>query len=495
MTLLAGTEGGSKGGLRSGRNELVLHRLDRKLIGARQGVLLEPPELGLEGREVLDRAVDRREHDGGYAVQPRESAKCELAHPFGWDLAAMAPDFLLDRGDDLVELFLLDGPFGRRSLEPTEELVAVERLALSIALDHVHTNRLGPLVGREALVARFALPAPADGVSGLAGIHDAVLARSAVRTLHAPPILQPLVVVLPKNHKILWKFRNLKTVPGTCYLSSRLPSSPAVAAARTGDPAITGRIVTGERAVTGAAGFNPSWQRHVFAYACAGQFLGPGRVLDLGCGTGHSFELLAPRESVGVDVDARSLADQARPTVVADMRSLPFGDATFDSVACMHAIEHVPDAAAVLAEAVRVLRDDGVAIFVTPNRLTFGKPDEIIDPYHYVEYDPDELGTLLAPFFERVEIYGVFGSPRHMALVDGERQRLDKLLAIDPLRLRRLVPRRARQVLYDLMLTRARRHATPEVLAIDQSDFSLRRDQLDEALDLYAVASGPRRMR
>jgi SAM-dependent methyltransferase len=29
-------------------------------------------------------------------------------------------------------------------------------------------------------------------------------------------------------------------------------------------------------------------------------------VLDLGCGIGHSFEALAPRESVGVDIDARS---------------------------------------------------------------------------------------------------------------------------------------------------------------------------------------------
>ena len=266
-----------------------------------------------------------------------------------------------------------------------------------------------------------------------------------------------------------------------------------MARVRTADPAITGRIVTGERAVTGAAGFNPSWQRHVFAYASAPRFLPAGRVLDLGCGTGHSFELLAPRETVGVDVDARSLAGQARETVAADMRSLPFADASFDGIACMHAIEHVPDADAVLREAARVLRDDGVAIFVTPNRLTFGRPDEIIDPYHYVEYDPRQLRSLLEPFFADVKVYGVFGSARQMALVDSEHERLDKLLAIDPLRLRRFVPRRARQLLYDLMLTRARRSATPAVLAIDQSDFSLRDDDLGAALDLYAVVSRPRR--
>src|SRR5436853_6105281 len=91
VTLLAGTGRGSKGGLRSGRNGLFLHSLDLELIGTRERLRFEPPQLGLEGRQILDRAVDRREHDGGYAVQPREPAKCELPHPFGWCFAAAAP--------------------------------------------------------------------------------------------------------------------------------------------------------------------------------------------------------------------------------------------------------------------------------------------------------------------------------------------------------------------------------------------------------------------
>jgi len=61
--------------------------------------------------------------------------------------------------------------------------------------------------------------------------------------------------------------------------------------------------VTGERAVTSAGGFNPAWQRHVAAYVLCEPFLGPGRVLDVGCGTGHSYDRLAPRETVGVDIE------------------------------------------------------------------------------------------------------------------------------------------------------------------------------------------------
>ena len=69
------------------------------------------------------------------------------------------------------------------------------------------------------------------------------------------------------------------------------------------------------------------------------------------------------------------------------MRSLPFADATFASVVAIHSIEHVPDPERMLAEVARVLAPGGRAMFATPNRLTFGRPDEIIDPYHYVEFD------------------------------------------------------------------------------------------------------------
>ena len=34
--------------------------------------------------------------------------------------------------------------------------------------------------------------------------------------------------------------------------------------------------VTGERAITGEGGFNPSWQRHVAGYGLSERFLPPG---------------------------------------------------------------------------------------------------------------------------------------------------------------------------------------------------------------------------
>jgi SAM-dependent methyltransferase len=246
--------------------------------------------------------------------------------------------------------------------------------------------------------------------------------------------------------------------------------------------------VSGERVSTPAGGFNPTYQRHVAAYARCAELLPPGRVLDLGAGTGHSAALLAPRESVAVDVDPGALAGQDRETVVADMRALPFAGGSFASVLAVQSIEHVPDPERAVAEIARVLdRPGGVAILVTPNRLTFARPDEIIDPYHYVELGADELRALCAPAFERVELLGLFGSARYLEVMGRERRRLDALLARDPLRLRRLVPRRARQRLYDVMLRRARRDPDPLAAAITPEDFILADAPLDECLDLVAV--------
>jgi SAM-dependent methyltransferase len=248
--------------------------------------------------------------------------------------------------------------------------------------------------------------------------------------------------------------------------------------------------ITGERAMSSEGGFNPAWQRHAAEYALLAPELGPGRVLDLGCGVGHSYAALSPRETVGVDVDAGSLAGQERETVVADMRALPFPDASFGSVLSVHAIEHVPDPERVVAEAARVLEPGGVAVFVTPNRLTFGRPDEIIDPYHHVELDPEQLRRLCAGSFGDVRLRGVFGSERYMELFRAERAKLDRLLGRDPLRLRRLVPNRVRRLLYDLLLRRNRRDADPRAAAITTADFRLADEDLESALDLCAICRG-----
>lgn len=247
--------------------------------------------------------------------------------------------------------------------------------------------------------------------------------------------------------------------------------------------------VTGERIVTPHGGFNASWQRHLACYALIAPFLPSGSVLDVGCGTGHARQHLEPRRSIGIDYDHDALLGQGRPTVRGDMRALPFRTRAIDAIACIHAIEHVPDPQRAVADMAAAVQPGGTVVFVTPNRLTFGRADEVIDPYHYIEFDSDQLAALCAPFFRKVESYGVFGSARYGDYWEGERRKMNAMLRADPFRLRRFISRRGRQRLYDWALSKARLPADSPASPITIDDFELRADNLAAAQDVVAVCT------
>ena len=255
--------------------------------------------------------------------------------------------------------------------------------------------------------------------------------------------------------------------------------------------------LTGERVTTPEGGFNPTWQRHVAAYQLIARFMGSEPLLDLGCGVGHSYQLLGRKRTIGLDFDLEALRGQQRPVVRADMRRIPLASASIGSVSSVQSLEHVPDPERTVDDVARVLTDNGVAVFVTPNRLTFGRPDEIIDPWHFVEFDPEQLRALCLASFDSVEMWGLFGSPTYLEFQQGELAKLNRLLRLDPLRLRRLIPRRGWQWAYSFALERSRgagRPVPPLALRITPEDFSLGQDDLDSCLDVIAVCRSPRRV-
>ncbi len=123
-------------------------------------------------------------------------------------------------------------------------------------------------------------------------------------------------------------------------------------------------------------GADPRQQAMRQAFLADVAFPPQARVLDVGCGTGVLTRVLARWPGVGtvVGVDpAPFLLDTARelaadlPNVTfeeADGRALPFVAATFDTVIFDSTLSHVPGPELALAEAYRVLRNDGwLAVF------------------------------------------------------------------------------------------------------------------------------------
>ncbi len=101
-----------------------------------------------------------------------------------------------------------------------------------------------------------------------------------------------------------------------------------------------------------------------------------GRLLDIGTGTGRVLELLAPRISLGVGVDAsKAMLALARARLsraglthcsvrLADMYRLPLAESSFDLAVMQMVLHHAEDPAGVLTEAARVLRPGGRLIVI-----------------------------------------------------------------------------------------------------------------------------------
>jgi 2-polyprenyl-3-methyl-5-hydroxy-6-metoxy-1,4-benzoquinol methylase len=99
----------------------------------------------------------------------------------------------------------------------------------------------------------------------------------------------------------------------------------------------------------------------------------PGRVLDVGCGSGERLAKLRDRgwEVFGQDVDPRAVA-QARQAFQIDVRvgsldKVGFAPNSFDCVIMNHVIEHVHDPVRLLKQCKSLLKKGGDLIVVTPN--------------------------------------------------------------------------------------------------------------------------------
>ncbi len=91
-----------------------------------------------------------------------------------------------------------------------------------------------------------------------------------------------------------------------------------------------------------------------------------GRLLDIGCGTNRLVRSY-PGEGLGADVFQWGDVD----IVAEDTAALPLDDESFDTVAIIAALNHIPNRGAVLTEANRVLRPGGrICITMIPPRLS-----------------------------------------------------------------------------------------------------------------------------
>jgi SAM-dependent methyltransferase len=241
-------------------------------------------------------------------------------------------------------------------------------------------------------------------------------------------------------------------------------------------PGVPPLELTGERTLPDVPAENYWFRRHLVVYEWIGARVIGMRVLDMACGEGYGSEVLSRSAATVLGVDGNPEAhEHARLRYVRQNLRFEWGavethgePGAFDAVVFLQTIEHVQDPVAVLEHFRSLLAPGGTVYVSTPNVLTLAPPGaaKSANPWHVREYRADEFRELCATVFGDVELLGLFHARKlavHARALDLGWDRVHKRL-------------RLTKPFYDWF--------TP---AIATSDFALRTENLDAALDFLAI--------
>jgi len=156
------------------------------------------------------------------------------------------------------------------------------------------------------------------------------------------------------------------------------------------------------------------WHRYLYAT----QFVEDKVVLDIACGEGYGSDLLAKtaRKVVGVDIDKKTIGHAKNTYKKANLEFLEGsvaeipvkGKAFFDVIVSFETIEHVEKdkQKKFLDEIKRLLKESGVLIISTPNKLTYSDVSGFKNEFHVKEFYLDEYLKFLKQYFRNVKILG-----------------------------------------------------------------------------------------
>ena len=158
------------------------------------------------------------------------------------------------------------------------------------------------------------------------------------------------------------------------------------------------------------------WYEHWHRYHFAVPFARGKRVLDAACGEGYGSALLARHaaQATGVDASPEAVAmARRRYGAAANLEyregrceALPVDDASVDLFVSFETLEHLEAPRALIAEAARVLRPDGLFMVSTPNKRVYTDESGYHNPYHPSELYESEFVDALRERYAGVRLFG-----------------------------------------------------------------------------------------
>ncbi|HEY3830671.1 MAG TPA: class I SAM-dependent methyltransferase [Acidimicrobiia bacterium] len=258
--------------------------------------------------------------------------------------------------------------------------------------------------------------------------------------------------------------------------------------------------LTGERPIEGSTP-DSLIALHEAGYREVAARLGPGTVLDIGCGVGDAtMRLSAPdRFVIGIDYDApTAIGAQAKYGApghagfgAMDGSRLGLRDHSIDWVCSSHVVEHFTQPERHVAELARLVAPDGTVFVLTPNH-----PADFENPFHVYDFEPPQLDSLLRLFFDDVTVLGLEGDDAFAADFGRRRASGERLLRLDRFELRKHLPQRTYVWAYERVLPMVYRVLGSKTTGIgsglDDSHLYMNDSVVTTTPVLFAIARRPR---
>jgi SAM-dependent methyltransferase len=171
---------------------------------------------------------------------------------------------------------------------------------------------------------------------------------------------------------------------------------------------------TGELLLPGIRGTAEIAYDHITRYRFAGRYVKGKKTIVLGSGAGYGTHYLSKfaKSVLGVDTSEEAVAQATRSYDAPNLRykpgdvtNLPYPDESFEVAVSFEVMAHLERPAALVQEALRLLKEDGVLVVSTPDKQTYSNDRNYVNPHHLKEMYPLEFREILERHFRHVQIY------------------------------------------------------------------------------------------
>ncbi|NNM15737.1 MAG: class I SAM-dependent methyltransferase [Bacteroidia bacterium] len=252
-----------------------------------------------------------------------------------------------------------------------------------------------------------------------------------------------------------------------------------------------------ERALRDASN-NVTYQRCQFAYEYAKPIISGKNVMDIGCGLAYGTEYMAEaaNDITGVDYDQETV--NTNKEEYKEVKNLHFKrgvvppldaeDNSVDVITAFQFIEHIKPRKEFIKDALRVLKPGGKLMVTTPNALK----SLARNPFHVHEYTFDEMRQELSDMPADIELLGLKGNDTVNNYYHENSKFVRSILKWDFLGLHKKLPSSWLTGPYNWVTSIMRNKLKDKVdnsTHITSKDFHLDKDNLDEAWDIYLIAT------